>query len=538
MVRITRSKKVHIPEDSTATGPLPKQKLNSSNTLADISPERRNSQLVRPVDPRSAKTKDSDEPSKKCLKGRGGTSQRNKIHDELNGTVYSVKSGVKNDPEMSPKGGPKRSSKLLAYSQDTIPEYVSQCIEHLTDTDENGAKKSSTIETISSPCQLRTHEAQNMITQNDMDSIKYQYPTNEDSALESEEDSFIQQITSRSPAKPVPRVDDPVEALDQIEEALEALDEAAKVELLVKRIKHPNHQSPKANNESSASSQKGFNSLRRTKTMNPTVPRRKFSEPIELSHRASHTSIAGPNSTRGTILSKVANTPSSVTTPVRSQQTQRRSTFQPICTNPIKSTKPLTRPNFELPGEAVARKLKQQRENRIALRQSSHHEDQAVASNPKSGFPTSKPQILKTRPSMHHYNSSFKHQDSPDTGVRTPEISDLRSKSSTIRSVHRSSTATPGVSHINRDSVNTEKLSTLSAMGPQISIIESRSPQPINSRVNKLALPPSKFQEPELSSPSKGTKELSNAAANSARSEAAERGRQAILKWAEEQMKR
>jgi hypothetical protein len=38
---------------------------------------------------------------------------------------------------------------------------------------------------------------------------------------------------------------------------------------------------------------------------------------------------------------------------------------------PIKSTKPPTRSNFELPGEAVARKLKEQREARLAQRESS-----------------------------------------------------------------------------------------------------------------------------------------------------------------------
>ncbi|CAD6499518.1 BgTH12-03630 [Blumeria graminis f. sp. triticale] len=537
MVRVTRSKKVYIPEDSTATDQPLKHKLISSNTLADISPSRGNSLLVRSVDSRSAKTKADNESSKKCLNGRSGTLQRSKPQDELNSTVDSAQTGVKINLDVSPKEGPKRLSQPLTHSEDIIPEYVPQCTEYFTDTDGTGVEKSSTsIKTTPNYCQLRIHEAENWANRNDLDSLKYQDTTNEESVLESEEDSFIQQITSRSPAKPVPRVDDPVEALDKIEEALEALDEVAKVELLVKRIKHPNRQSPKANNVSSTSPQKGFNSLRRSKTMNPTVSSRNFSEPIGLSHRASRTSVTGPNLSRATILSKVADSPSSITTPVISQHTQRRSTIQPTSANPIKSTKPLTRPNFELPGEAVARKIKQQRENRIALRQSCHHEYQAAASNPKSSFPMGKPRNLKTRPSKNQVITSSKNQVSPKTGMHTPEVPDLRAKGFTNLSIHRSSTATPAVSHVNRDSANSEKSSNLSAMGPQISNTETSSLQPTNGSVKNLALPLSKSKEPELSNPSKSIKELSNASASNARNEAAERGRHAILKWAEEQM--
>ncbi|KAI6250220.1 hypothetical protein HI914_01303 [Erysiphe necator] len=52
------------------------------------------------------------------------------------------------------------------------------------------------------------------------------------------EDSFIAQITSRSPAKPVTRVEDSVEALDQLEIALDVLHEVAKVENMVRHKTH------------------------------------------------------------------------------------------------------------------------------------------------------------------------------------------------------------------------------------------------------------------------------------------------------------
>ena len=47
------------------------------------------------------------------------------------------------------------------------------------------------------------------------------------------EDSFVKQLTCRSPAKPVSRIEDSVEALDKLEEALEALDQVAMAERIL-----------------------------------------------------------------------------------------------------------------------------------------------------------------------------------------------------------------------------------------------------------------------------------------------------------------
>ena len=59
---------------------------------------------------------------------------------------------------------------------------------------------------------------------------------------------------------------------------------------------------------------------------------------------------------------------------------------------PVKSTKPLTRPNFELPGELVARRLKEQREARQA--------QQAVAQKPYIAPPRPKSSKPLTKPSF------------------------------------------------------------------------------------------------------------------------------------------
>jgi hypothetical protein len=57
----------------------------------------------------------------------------------------------------------------------------------------------------------------------------------------------------------------------------------------------------------------------------------------------------------------------------------------------VTSTKPLTVPNFELPGEAVARRLKEQREARRAQQQTAAPKAYAAPPRPKSDKPLTKP---------------------------------------------------------------------------------------------------------------------------------------------------
>lgn len=57
---------------------------------------------------------------------------------------------------------------------------------------------------------------------------------------------------------------------------------------------------------------------------------------------------------------------------------------------PVKSTKPPTVPNFELPGEAVARRLKEQREARLA-QQAETQKAYVAPPRPKSNKPLTKP---------------------------------------------------------------------------------------------------------------------------------------------------
>ncbi|RKF63948.1 putative carboxylesterase family protein [Erysiphe neolycopersici] len=58
-------------------------------------------------------------------------------------------------------------------------------------------------------------------------------------SIDDGEDSFITQIISRSPVKPISRIDDSVEELDQLETALEVLNEVAQVENMIEHKPHP-----------------------------------------------------------------------------------------------------------------------------------------------------------------------------------------------------------------------------------------------------------------------------------------------------------
>lgn len=62
--------------------------------------------------------------------------------------------------------------------------------------------------------------------------------------LDDGEDSFIAQIISRSPAKPISRIEDPLDELGQPEQAFEELDEVARVENMFKHKPHPKPRVP------------------------------------------------------------------------------------------------------------------------------------------------------------------------------------------------------------------------------------------------------------------------------------------------------
>ena len=184
---------------------------------------------------------------------------------------------------------------------------------------------------------------------------------------------FIEHIKTRSPGKHISRIEDSVEALDALEEEIEKvgklipttadnLQEPTKTKKLVKPQPKP--------------TEKKFGSSMRIKNSPAALAREVTKKPF-LSVRATalRPSILPATKTFGTPRSR-AQEKLSVTSnslaPARESvkvgppaATKKRiSSVHKAPFRPVKSTKPPTQSTFELPGEAISRKLKEQREER------------------------------------------------------------------------------------------------------------------------------------------------------------------------------
>ncbi|RDW82136.1 hypothetical protein BP6252_03248 [Coleophoma cylindrospora] len=169
---------------------------------------------------------------------------------------------------------------------------------------------------------------------------------------ESDDDSFIEVITSRSPARSISRIEDSVEALDRFEEAIDTLQEV----VLARSIPSPQKKvqgksSAESSNRELTASANGFKSLKGK----PTAPR------ASILKRASSMTFKKPSETEPSV--ENTNIALSKKVPVK-----RPLSLQPPKPS-AKSSKPLTVSSFELPGEAIARRLKEQKEARLAQRE-------------------------------------------------------------------------------------------------------------------------------------------------------------------------
>lgn len=220
---------------------------------------------------------------------------------------------------------------------------------------------------------------------------------------EIEEDSFIDIIISRSPAKPVSRIEDSLEELDNMEDAIDALDEATLAEMFVAPPTRSFKLSPKASpdKEPRGSPRRSFaeelpaSGLRvRVRGSASGSPERPKS--IYATMRVKPTAAKEPTLKKAKSLSfenvRPISSPDKQTAVSPSKVLRPASLLPPK--SPVKSTKPPTKPVFELPGDAVAKRLRELREARIAQRESS--EITVVRTTParvKSTKPTTKPQF-------------------------------------------------------------------------------------------------------------------------------------------------
>ncbi|ESZ91893.1 hypothetical protein SBOR_7723 [Sclerotinia borealis F-4128] len=413
-------------------------------------------------------------------------------------------------------------------------------------------------------------------------------PTRHSSQADFEEDSFIDIIISRSPAKPVSRIEDSLEELDNLEDAIDALDEATLAEKFVasstKKVNISTEASP--DRELKGSPRRGIIEelsatglrvcVRGSVLLSPQKPKSTYA-----------TMRVKPTATKEPILKKAKSMSFENVRPVASPEKQTTispsKVSRPISLlppkSPVKSTKPPTKPSFELPGEAIAKRLKEQREARIAQRESS--ETTVVRNTPgriKSTKPLTKsfqfelPGEAYSKRKKEAHEAKLKAQEEEDRKRREFKARPM-SRSVASRTLPRDTAAsrarqskTGGESSDSGSFAVSKRGSLVGAHRPSILDMQKvnvtassprtkASPAPLTRKVSshhhvpRLAMQRTvsdsdqemQRQRAKVNRDSMYTAEIERekrereAAAKRSRDEAAENGRQATREWAERQ---
>ena len=198
------------------------------------------------------------------------------------------------------------------------------------------------------------------------------------------DDSFVDQIKARTPGKRITRIEDSVEALDALEEEIEKV--GGLIPASDKTTKQAKSQSTTIDSRSNEPVRTEMSGVQEKKV---DVKRPSTARKPPKPRPSVKASNSGPRLSKGTAhlrpVTAIDATGSTINTGHATSQAvlkKRISSVHKAPFQPLKSTKPPTRPNFELPGDAVARKLKEQREER-----SKCDEEEAV-----------KPRVFKARP--------------------------------------------------------------------------------------------------------------------------------------------
>ena len=363
-----------------------------------------------------------------------------------------------------------------------------------------------------------------------------------------EDDFFVEQIKARTPGKRISRIEDSVEAIDALEEEFEKVGV-----LFPASVNGPSsHNKPKKQAESQSTTGDSKSSGRLKTVYSNAHQRAVEARRPSTSIRPAESKSSSVASKKGVTLSRGAatNSPYQSTDPTfntgattsHAASKKRISSVQKAPFHPIKSTKPPTRPDFELPGEAVARKLKEQREER-----SKHEEDEAA-----------KPRVFKARPVRQSHapavklTATTKARLSMARGERlgNPKPAALPSLMGTASPNKRLSTlsvpkrSTPPIAR--RSTPFSVNGATRPTRGPSLNASTTiRAPSALGANrpaptAEESALQKLKGKEvfgrtrAEIADREKAKKQKEEAA-RKARADAAERGRIASRAWAEKQ---
>ncbi|EAS31731.2 uncharacterized protein CIMG_07210 [Coccidioides immitis RS] len=225
---------------------------------------------------------------------------------------------------------------------------------------------------------------------------------------------------------------------------------------------------------------------------------------------------------------------------------------------PVKSTKPLTKPTFELPGEAISRRMKAQREQRLKKEEEELQRRRAFKASKIRYSIVPSTEVRETITSRSRANlSAAENSHKAPAQARTrlnfsnsaqtspTDRTSLKHTGSDERLGRRTSFASPRTRH---SSVNSDLISRSSSLKAASNLAGTNGPQTRNS-MTFTKTPATKTdhiiqksrgkeifgQDRQLVQERERERKEREDAAKRARAEAAQRGRQASREWAERQ---
>ncbi|KIW63180.1 hypothetical protein PV04_10046 [Phialophora macrospora] len=412
------------------------------------------------------------------------------------------------------------------------------------------------------------------------------------------EDSFVEKITSRTPgrmlsfeeekkspdsfvehiASRTSRIEDSVEAIDALEDAIEKIAETlpALEDLKMESPVKPRKDTPARVNVPSdgpalRSSKKPATSPARTQRISPTktrpVPKSSDRPKPTVSRQSSVKPAAKPTVTakpvKKPILDGHKSRPSSAqpappslsfsNSPVKSlpNTTKKRVPSENLSTSrppfvPAKSSKPPTKPTFQLPGEAISAKLRAHREERLKREEEAEKEKKVFKARPvpaKVARPSVVPRENKaSQARMSIYANGLNKEN---VAPKPATVSQPKPRPSSFGAKPKTAdpTTTKANSSVRRTTTSTAITTPAVAQKPRVSSLILTTGQ--KSAITKDDIVHQKAKGKEVFGRSKAELERAEKerrekeeATRKARAAAAERGRQASREWAEKQKKK
>ena len=352
-----------------------------------------------------------------------------------------------------------------------------------------------------------------------------------------EDNSFVDKTESRPSNRRISRIEDSVEALDALEEEIE------KVGVLIPENTNVPPAKTKGMKRDGSTRKKNIQASRSKAQSKKPVATANLAT-TKGSARTARPPNAGATSQQcNATVDKTMATHTGSTDASQPALKKRISSIHKAPFQPSKSTKAPTRATFELPGEAVSRKLKEQREER--LKREEEEKTKQGVSKTRSVRLSQAPQVklnavTKARLSMAKGDSvaatpAVNASARPKPSVARGSLASAAPSKRSSLSVARRTNAPPSTK-TSAHSTRTPSFNASTAKNPDSSGAPSR-PAPAGEHHAHLKVKGKEVfgrAKVELQEREKARREKEEAA-KKARAEAAERGRVASRAWAEQQ---